>query len=37
LSFFDEAWSEPKLVALAYAFEQVTGTRTPPAFAPSTL
>jgi amidase len=28
-------WSEPRLIALAYAFEQATAARQPPAFAPS--
>jgi amidase len=32
LSFFAEAWSEPKLLALAYAFEQATQHRQPPPF-----
>lgn len=31
LSFFGRAWSEPKLLAIAYAFEQATGHRRPPA------
>ena len=32
LSFFGRAWSEPKLIALAYAFEQATHRRQPPTF-----
>jgi amidase len=31
LSFFSTAWSEPTLLALAYAFEQATQARVPPA------
>jgi len=31
LSFIGTAWSEPKLVALAYAYEQVSKRRRPPA------
>jgi amidase len=30
LSFFAGAWSEPRLVALAFAFEQATAARRPP-------
>ncbi len=30
LSFFGPAWSEPTLIALAYAFEQATGSRKKP-------
>jgi amidase len=33
LSFFGVAWSEPKLIRYAYAFEQATHERKPPAFA----
>ena len=35
LSFIGTAWSEPKLIALAYAYEQATKHRRPPAFAPA--
>jgi len=35
LSFFGRAWSEPTLIKLAYAYEQATKRRRPPAFAPS--
>lgn len=33
ISFVGTAWSEPKLIALAYAFEQATKYRRPPAYA----
>ena len=33
ISFFGRAWSEPTLIGIAYAFEQVTRHRTPPTFA----
>lgn len=33
LSFFGRAWSEPTLIKLAYAYEQATRHRRPPAFA----
>jgi amidase len=32
ISFFGAAWSEPKLIQYAYAFEQATRVRRPPAF-----
>jgi amidase len=32
LSFIGKAWSEPRLIALAYAYEQATKHRRPPAF-----
>jgi len=32
LSFFGPAWSEPKLLRLAYAFEQANAARAPPRF-----
>src|SRR4029077_13713602 len=35
ISFFGRAWSEPTLIKLAYAYEQATKHRRPPAF-PST-
>jgi amidase len=33
VSFFGRAWSEPTLIKLAYAYEQATKHRRPPAFA----
>jgi amidase len=35
ISFFGRAWSEPVLIRLAYAFEQATKVRKPPAFRPT--
>jgi amidase len=35
LSFIGTAWSEPKLIALAYAYEQATKHRKPPEFKPT--
>ncbi|MFL5515522.1 MAG: amidase [Gemmatimonadales bacterium] len=35
LSFFGAAWSEPTLIRLAYAFEQITMHRKPPKFLPT--
>jgi amidase len=37
LSFIGRAWSEPRLIELAYAYEQATRHRKPPAFIPSIL
>jgi amidase len=34
LSFIGKAWSEPRLIALAYAYEQATKHRRPPTFLP---
>jgi amidase len=35
LSLFGKAWSEPRLIQIAYNFEQVTKARRPPAYAAS--
>jgi amidase len=35
VSFFGTAWSEPKLLKYAYAFEQLTKARREPQFAPT--
>ena len=35
ISFFGTAWSEPKLIRLAYSFEQATKFRRPPQFLPT--
>ena len=35
LSFIGTAWSESRLIALAYAFEQLAGARMPPRYLPS--
>jgi amidase len=35
LSFFGRAWSEPTLIRIAYAFEQITMHRKPPRFVPT--
>jgi Asp-tRNA(Asn)/Glu-tRNA(Gln) amidotransferase A subunit family amidase len=34
LQFVGDAWSEPRLIGLAYAYEQATGHRRPPASTP---
>ena len=35
VSFFGPRWTEPRLIALAYAFEQATAVRQAPTQAPS--
>jgi amidase len=35
VSFFGPAWSEPKLLAIAYSYEQATHHRKPPEFLPT--
>ena len=37
ISFFGKAWSEPKLIKLAYAFEQATRRRRAPRFLPTAV
>jgi amidase len=36
ITFMGRAFSEPRLIALAFAFEQATGARRPPQFRPTT-
>lgn len=35
ISFFGRAWSEPKLISIAFSFEQATKHRRPPQFLPT--
>ena len=37
VSFFGPRWTEPRLIALAYAFEQATGVRQVPTLAASVI
>jgi amidase len=37
LSFIGPRWTEPRLIALAYAFEQATAVRQPPALPASVI
>ena len=34
VTFTGRAWSEPRLLGLAYAYEQASGLRVPPPFTP---
>jgi amidase len=35
LQIFGDAWSEPRLIAIAYAYEQATQHRRPPGTTPA--
>jgi amidase len=37
ISFMGSAWSEARLLGLAYAFEQASGVRQPPHFLPTAV